>query len=158
VQEESTLIAAPHLVLHHVGYTVKEIEPLAALYVERFGYEVASPVIHDPLQTAWVQFLRIPGNPAYLEFVAPDGPASVLTNAVAKGGGLHHLCYISGPLEETIAHLRASQMILISEPKPAVAFDRRRICWLMGRDRSPVELVERRAPDDPCTPLTEVEL
>lgn len=153
-QEEHLLIVVPNLVLHHVGYAVKEIEPMAALYIERFGYQVASPVIHDPLQTALVQFLRIPGNPAYLEFVAPDGPTSVLANAVAKGGGLNHLCYISGPLEEAIAHLQATQMILIAEPKPAVAFGGRRICWLMGSDRSPVELVERKDADDLCEPVS----
>jgi methylmalonyl-CoA/ethylmalonyl-CoA epimerase len=152
------LVAAPSLILHHVGYAVKEIEPMTALYVERFGYEIASPVIHDPLQTALVQFLRIPGSPTYLEFVAPDGPASVLANVVAKGGGLNHLCYTCGPLEEAIEYLRATQMVPLSEPKPAVAFDGRRICWLMGRDRSPVELVERRDAEDRCEPVGAVVL
>lgn len=143
------------LVLHHVGYAVKEIEPMAALYVARFGYQVASPVIHDPLQTARVQFLRLPGagpGGTYLEFVAPDGPESKLASVVAKGGGLNHLCYTSGPLEVAIAQLEATRMVLISEPKPAVAFGGRRICWLMGQDRSPVELVERRDESDRCEP------
>lgn len=140
------------LKLHHVGHAVREIEPMAALYVRRFGYEIASPVIHDPLQTALVQFLRMPGEQSYLEFVAPDSQESVLTNTVKSGGGLNHLCYISGPLEQTITHLRESGMVLISEPKPAVAFAGRRICWLMGRDKSPVELVERRDADDRCIP------
>jgi methylmalonyl-CoA/ethylmalonyl-CoA epimerase len=138
--------------LHHIGYAVQQIETIAPVYVARYGYQLASPVIHDPLQTAFVQFLRIPGNPAYLEFVAPDGPQSVLSNAVKQGGGLNHLCYTAGPLEETIARLRESGMALIAEPKPATAFAGRRICWLMGRDRSPVELVERHHPDDPCPP------
>lgn len=146
------MIEAEELRLHHVGLATRDIAKLAPVYVERFGYRIVSPVIHDPLQTAFVQFLQIPGNPAMLEFVAPDGPESVLANAVKSGGGLNHLCYTSGPLEAEIERLRATGMVLISEPKPAVAFSGRRICWLMGRDKAAVELVERRDPHDDCWP------
>jgi methylmalonyl-CoA/ethylmalonyl-CoA epimerase len=138
--------------LHHVGYATKLIEPLAELYVQRYGYEVSTPVIHDPLQTALVQFLRLPGDQSYLEFVAPDGPESKLTSAAKRGGGLNHLCYSSGPLEQTIAELEQSGMRLISEPKVAVAFAGRRICWLIGEDPLPIELVERLNDDDLCVP------
>ena len=43
-------------------------------------------------------------------------------------------------------------MRLISEPKPGKAFAGRRICWLIGEDLLPIELV-KRAEDDPlCLP------
>jgi methylmalonyl-CoA/ethylmalonyl-CoA epimerase len=139
--------------LHHVGYAVKSIDTIAASYVNRYGYEVATPIIHDPLQTAFVQFLKLPGDRAYLEFVAPDGPDSKLTNAVKRGGGLNHLCYITGPLEDTIGQLEQNGMRLISEPKPGLAFADRRICWMLGfRERLSIELVERRDPEDLCPP------
>ena len=107
---------------------------------------------HDPRQTALVQFLKLPGETSYLEFVAPDGPGSKLTGAVKRGGGLNHLCYTAGPLEAAIGHLEANGMKLISDPKPAVAFAGRRICWLLGADQLPIELVERRDESDTCTP------
>ena len=141
-----------NLSLHHIGYAVKEIDSSAAAYVARYGYQLSTPVIHDPLQTALVQFLRLSTDQAFLEFVAPDGPESKLTNAVKRGGGLNHLCYICGPIEEAIAHLEATGMRLISEPKPGLAFAGRRICWLLGDDRLPIELVERRNNDDRCDP------
>jgi methylmalonyl-CoA/ethylmalonyl-CoA epimerase len=137
--------------LHHVGHATKNIEASCDTYVHRYGYEICTPVIHDPLQTALVQFLRLPGDQAYLEFVAPDGSESILTAATSRGG-LNHLCYISGPLEQTIEYLEATQMRLISEPKVAVALGGRRICWLVGLDRIPIELVERRHDADLCTP------
>jgi methylmalonyl-CoA/ethylmalonyl-CoA epimerase len=137
--------------LHHVGYATKAIDQIAATYVSRFGYVLATPVIHDPLQTAFVQFLSLPGDRAYLEFVAPDGPESKLSDA-AKRGGLNHLCYTAGPLEETIAQLEGCGALLISEPKIGVAFGGRRICWMMGDDPPPIELVERRDDDDLCVP------
>jgi methylmalonyl-CoA/ethylmalonyl-CoA epimerase len=139
------------LSLHHVGYAVKKIEPITLAYVSRFGYDTSTPVIHDPLQTAFVQFLKLPGDRIYLEFVAPDGPESKLANA-AKRAGLNHLCYTAGPLEVAIPQLEESGMRLISELKPGVAFGGRRICWVIGEDLLPIELVERRDDDDLCLP------
>jgi methylmalonyl-CoA/ethylmalonyl-CoA epimerase len=143
------------LQLHHVGYAVQSIEPAVETYVHRYGYRRASSIIHDPLQTAFVQFLQLPGDRVYLEFVAPDRPESVLAGAVKKGGGMNHLCYTAVPLEQAIAHLESTGMRLIAEPKPAVAFAGRRICWLLGEDRLLVELVERRTADDLCEPVRE---
>ncbi len=131
------------LYLHHVGIAVKEIEPAVKMYVQRFGYEIVSPVIHDPTQTAHVQFLRLPGDTAFLEFVAPDGPGSKLANAVTKGGGLNHLGYATRDIEMAAARLVAQGLIQLQAPVPAVAFPGRRIAWFMGIDRVPVELVEK---------------
>ena len=114
---------------------------------------MATGIVHDPLQTAQVQFLSLPGEPAYLELVAPDGPASRLSGTVSKRPGLHHLCYTCGPMEETIHHLRENGLLLFSDPKPAAAFAGRRICWLMGEDGMLVELVERQDPGDLCKPV-----
>jgi len=146
------MLSHPGLQLHHVGYAVKSMETIAETYVARFGYQLASPVIHDPSQTALVQFLQLPGDRTYLEFVAPNGPESKLANAVKRGGGLNHLCYTSGPLEETIAHLEDNGMRLISELLPGIAFAGRRICWLLGDDPLPIELVERISDGDLCLP------
>jgi methylmalonyl-CoA/ethylmalonyl-CoA epimerase len=148
---------AIELRLHHIGYATKSIAGIAATYSERYGYEICSPIIHDPLQTALVQFLKLPGGQSYLEFVAPDGPESKLSSAARRGGGLNHLCYTSGPLEHSIAQLEATGARLISEPMPAVAFAGRRICWLIGEDPVPIELVERKSDSDDCAPGLAVE-
>jgi methylmalonyl-CoA/ethylmalonyl-CoA epimerase len=141
-----------NLTLHHVGFAVKAIAPISELYVKRFGYEVRTPIIHDPLQTAFVQFLALPQDRVYLEFVSPDGPDSRLTQAVRKGGGLNHLCYISDDIERTIESLVQTGMMMISPPEPGIGLGGRRICWLLGEDPLPVELLERTGPDDACLP------
>ena len=138
--------------LHHAGVALAEIASAAERYRLRFGYQLATTILHDPLQTAFVQFLRLPGEQTYLELVAPDGPAGKLSNAVRRGGGLHHLCYTAGSLEAAIAQLERAEMKLISDPKPAVALGGRRICWLLGSDGLLLELVERREEDDLCVP------
>jgi len=138
--------------LHHVGNAVCDLESAAALYVRRFGYQVQTGAIHDVGQTARVQFLRLNGDSAYLELVAPDGPGSKLANAVKRGGGLNHLCYTCGPMEAAIAALESTGMKLICDPLPGVGFGGRRICWLLGQEPLPIELVERRDDADLCVP------
>ena len=138
--------------LHHLGYVAKAIEPVAEMYRRRFGYQPATPILHDPAQTAFVQFFTRPGEPVLLEFVAPDGPESRLANASARRGGLHHLCYTCASLADSIAALEATGMRLVFAPRPAVAFGGREVCWLMGEDPVPIELVARRHEDDLCAP------
>ena len=133
----------PDLRLHHVGILVGDIPDSVAQYVNRFGYQVKSDLIHDPKQQARVQFVRLPGDSVYLEFVTPDGPQSRLSGALSKGGGLHHLCYSADDIDSACADLRSKGMTLVRPPIPAVAFEGRRIAWLMGRDRLLMELVER---------------
>lgn len=139
---------APALRLHHVGILVREIEPAAARYVRRMGCGVRTAILHDPAQTADVQFLALPDGLTLLELVAPDGPDSRLARAAAQGGGLHHLCYATPDLGGTVRDWRAHGFFLVREPVPAVAFGGRRIAWLMSADHVLIELVEQGGEGD----------
>jgi len=131
--------------LHHVGMLVADIAVARRVYQDRFGYDVHGDIVHDPGQTAYVQFMKLPGDTTFLEFIAPDGPGSKLADALNKGVGLHHLCYATETLDESCDYLRQQGMSLVRRPVGAVAFHGRRIAWLMGRDRMLVELVEQGA-------------
>ena len=128
--------------LHHLGMLVPDIAAASEVYQGRFGYERQGEIVHDPVQTAYVQFMRLPNDGTYLEFISPDGPNSKLQSALKKGIGLHHLCYVTDALEEACVDLRARGMTLIQHPVSATAFRGGRIAWLMGRDRILIELVE----------------
>lgn len=128
--------------VHHIGMVVRDVATSAEMYQSRFGYLPQTGVIHDPVQTAYVQFLALPDRSVYLELVAPDGPVSKLTNALAKGGGLNHICYRTADIEGACRQLRSKGMMLLQAPVAATAFPGRRIAWLMGDDRTPIELVE----------------
>jgi len=128
--------------VHHIGLVVPDIAKAAEIYTRRYGYELASEIILDRTQTAYVQFLRLPGDSVQLELVSPDSEHSKLSNSLRKGGGLNHVCYATGDIEAACRRLRAEQMILLRPPVDAAAFPGRRIAWLMGSDRTPIELVE----------------
>lgn len=128
--------------LHHVGVLVRGVDASRCHYVRTMGYEVRSEVIHDPVQTAYVQFLSLPGAATYLEMVSPDGPGSRLSNQLKVGPGLHHLCFAVGNIEATLTDFRRNRSVIIAAPVPAVAFRGNRIAWLMNRDQLLIELVE----------------
>jgi methylmalonyl-CoA/ethylmalonyl-CoA epimerase len=134
------------LSLHHVGLAVADLESASKRYVALYGYELCSTVIHDPVQTARVQFLRLPGDVSFLELVAPDGPHSKLTGSIGRGGGLNHLCYATDDIDQSFAELQVLDLMPLCAPVAAAAFPARRIAWLCGADRVPIELVERGPP------------
>ena len=134
------------LALHHIGFVVADIERATEEYVDRFGYRVRTPTIHDPLQTAYIRFLSLPNADSFLELVSPDGPQSKLSGALTRGGGPNHLCYAVHDIEAACREMRTKAMLLMQPPVAAAAFPGRRIAWLIGADRVPVELVERGLP------------
>ena len=130
---------------HHVGVLVMDISASRRIYVDSLGYLVRTELFHDPLQTAFVQFLTLPGDSVLLELVGPDGPRSRLSNALKKGGGINHICYSVPDMTVALTALRENGFLVIHPPQPAIAFNGRAIAWLMNRDHLLVELVERGA-------------
>jgi len=129
--------------LHHVGIVVPVIEERRSFYTDVLRYRQRTPVIHDPVQTAFVQFFLIPGSDHYIELVAPDSESSKLWNASRKRLPLNHLCYSCAKIAETVSSLEESGCFIIQEPAPAVAFDGRSIAWLKTPERMLIEIVER---------------
>jgi len=135
--------AGPGLRLHHVGLVVRTIEEFRAFYVDVLQYRERTPVIHDPVQTAFVQFFLIPGSDHYIELVAPDSETSKLREASRKGKPLNHLCYSCENITRMVSFMKGSGCFVIQDPVPAAAFDKRFIAWLMTPDGLLIELVER---------------
>jgi methylmalonyl-CoA/ethylmalonyl-CoA epimerase len=131
--------------LHHIGILVQNIERSSEHYVRAFGYEVRSPVMHDPQQMALVRFLALPDSNQFIELVAPDSATSHLNAALKRGIGIHHYCLVTGDIEADLAHSREHGALIISEPVPAVAFGGKRIAWIMNRDMVLMEFVEAPA-------------
>ena len=129
--------------LHHVGIVVRDIEQFRNFYVDVLKYRERSPVIHDPIQTAFVQFFSIDGADHFIELVAPDGESSKLQEACRKGKVLNHLCFSCGNIVPMISFMKESGCFVIQKPVPAVAFDERLIAWVMSQDGLLIEVVER---------------
>ena len=129
---------------HHVGYVVGSIAKVGEDIARSLGAEWDGVIIHDPLQEARVTFIRCggPETPA-VELVEPAGDKSPLHQVVAKGGGLHHICYEVDSLDVQLPQSRAAGCLVVKDPLPAVAFGGRRIAWVYTRQKLLVEYLER---------------
>lgn len=129
--------------LHHMGFVVADIAAAMPGFLRSLGATWDSQIFADPNQKVKVAFLTIrPGDPQ-VELVEPDGSDSpVLRFLNEKGGGLHHACYEVHNLELELSDFRGRGSLIAKRPKPAVAFQGRRIAWVLTPEKFLVELLE----------------
>ena len=131
--------------LHHLGLVVASISAVAEEFQTLLSARQDGPIFHDPIQRVRVAFFRphASQNPVF-ELVEPAAEDSPVSNFLKKGGGLHHVCYEIGDLEEGLLQAEAVGMAIVAAPAPAVAFGGRRIAWVLSKNRLLMELLERR--------------
>lgn len=128
--------------LHHIGLLVKDIQSEAAHFCKACGYEICSDIIEDKIQTAKVQFLKLPKDESYLELICPNSENSKLANALKKSVRLHHQCFETCDIEKDLAHFRENGFMIICQPTPAAAFNEKKIAWVMDANKNLFELLE----------------
>lgn len=89
--------------------------------------------------------MAMPGTDVQMELVEPVGEQSPVRSFLEGGGGLHHVCYEVQNCEEALAAMRQRGSIIVKRPKPAVAFQGRRIAWVLTTEKLLIELLEGRA-------------
>jgi methylmalonyl-CoA/ethylmalonyl-CoA epimerase len=129
--------------LHHIGFVVGNIADSAPGFLRSMGGSWDEKVFADLGQKVKVTFLRITTGDVLVELVEPNAEDAPVNKFLReKGPGLHHLCYEVNKLEEALAELRSKGGLIAKPPKPAVAFEGRRIAWLITAEKLLVELLE----------------
>ena len=127
--------------IDHIGYAVKRIDRAITAF-QKLGYEF-EPVIDDTDRNVKLAFGDKDGY--RIELVAPldkkqGSPVDqYLSNAV---GTPYHICYESESLDAEIEELKAQGYKVVIEPRPAVAFDGRRVVFMMNIGFGLMEIVE----------------
>jgi methylmalonyl-CoA/ethylmalonyl-CoA epimerase len=122
---------------------VSSIEVAADRFAKSLGATWNHEVIYDPLQVAKVSFINgVQPLCAAIELVEPAGTNSPVERFEQKGGGLHHLCYEVGELEDQLKLSRSLGGVIVRPPLPAVAFNGRRIAWVFTKDKLLLEFLE----------------
>jgi methylmalonyl-CoA/ethylmalonyl-CoA epimerase len=132
-------------VLHHLGFVVTDIGAGMEGFVRSLGASWNGLVYEDPHQRVKVAFLAARAGDPLIELVEPAAEDSPVRRFLAeKGGGLHHVCYEVEDLEGAMAEMKSRGALITRRPKPAVAFDGRRIAWMLTAEKLLVELLEGR--------------
>jgi methylmalonyl-CoA/ethylmalonyl-CoA epimerase len=130
--------------LHHIGYVVRSIDAVGPRFAKSVAATWDGRIIHDPLQKVLVSFLKPAGeSTTQIELVEPGGEDSPVVTFLNRGGGLHHLCYEVDDLDLHLDQMRADGSVPAKLPLPAVAFEGRRIAWMLTPDRLLLEFLER---------------
>lgn len=130
--------------LHHVGFVVSSIQNEVHRFAISIGASWNGKTFHDRLQKVKVTFLRTEcREDALIELVEPAGMDSPVFHFLERGGGLHHLCYEVTDLDNHLCKMRGSGAMVLKPPLPAVAFEGRRISWVVTRQKLLLEFLER---------------
>ena len=129
--------------LHHLGFVVADITAAMPGFLRSLGATWDSQIFADPHQKVKVAFLTVRPGDAQVELIEPAGNDSpVLRFLNEKGGGLHHACYEVGDVERELSDFRSRGSLIVKRPKPAVAFQGRRIAWVLTPEKFLIELLE----------------
>jgi methylmalonyl-CoA/ethylmalonyl-CoA epimerase len=130
--------------MHHVGYVTSSIADSVEEYVTALGLKWDGRITHDPLQMVSVTFLtsRDDDSAAQVELVEPSATRSPVSRFLEKGGGLHHVCFEVADLAEHVEEAEVKGSMLVRVPMPAVAFDGRKIAWIVTPGGQLIEFLE----------------
>ncbi len=127
---------------HHVGVAVKDIRAATARFSESYGAVADSEIFHDENQRVYVQLMKM--GDLRIELLAPAAERSPVDQILDKGIAVYHVCHEVDDMEGTLQRLTKAGARTISPPKPAVAFDNRRVAFVMCEGFI-VELLESAA-------------
>lgn len=130
---------------HHTGLACRDIDA-ETRHLGLLGYQQEGNDFVDPRQGVRGRFM-VGGGPR-LELLQPySGGKSVLDGWLSRGVKLYHLAYETSDLELRVRNLVAEGAKLIVSPVPAVAFNNRKICFLMLPNMLLIELIARELGD-----------
>lgn len=128
------------MVIDHVGIAVASLEEGVAHWQRAFGYrQVTAPVVNSR-QKVRVAFLG-KENSLTVKLIEPTDPSSPVYAFAKRGGGLHHLCFKCGRIEEGISELASLGLRVLVKPEPGEAFENEPIAFLFDKGLN-IELID----------------
>lgn len=97
--------------------------------------------IYDPIQKVEVAFYKLNG--LTIEVIAPKSEDSPISTAIKNQTFYHHLCFSVSNIKQSLNYSSNFGIRRISKIVPAIAFERRNICWCLGKGYGLMELIER---------------
>jgi methylmalonyl-CoA/ethylmalonyl-CoA epimerase len=126
------------LSFHHIGVACHDLD-LETRRLAVLGYAPEGPDFTDPIQGVSGRFLS--GGGPRLELLTALGDGGVLTPWLNSGVKLYHLGYETTDLTGSLAHLKTERARVMVQPVEAVAFEKRKIAFLMLPNMLLTELI-----------------
>ena len=126
--------------IHHIGYLVKKIDR-AIFAFEQLGWVIECNTVYDAYRAIDICFMIKDGY--RVELVSPKRKDSVVYELQKKcGNSPYHICYMCDNLAEKCEELCGRGYVKYAEPREAVAFSNKRVCFLIHPYLGMIELLE----------------
>jgi methylmalonyl-CoA/ethylmalonyl-CoA epimerase len=127
--------------IDHIGIATKSLEKSLALWIGTFGYRQKTEPVVNTRQKVRVVFLGKEGS-IDIKLIEPVGKDSPVYRFAMRGGGLHHLCFITEDLRAKLAELSDDGFRPLSGPEPGEAFANEDIAFVYMTQGLNVELID----------------
>lgn len=136
-----TLLSACRILyVDHIAVTTADLPKTLAEYLTMDGYRLLKGPGWNPDQKVHYAFVQKPGETT-IELLSGNAGSPVFQH-VKRGGGPYHFCYAVADLQAAIAGAKALGATVVSEPTADIAFDGRKVAFLMHKLHGVFELVE----------------
>lgn len=129
------------MVTHHLGVAVADIKQSIRGF-RGFGWFWDGNIIDDEARNVTLAFLNRYDSDEILELVSPMNAMSKTLRDMKNVAAPYHICYEVKDIDKTIDILKGRKYTLTEKPAPAVAFESRRVAFMLGRDSGLIELLE----------------
>ena len=127
--------------IDHIGYAVRRIDGAIDAF-QKLGFEF-EPVILDTDRNVKLAFGEKDGYRIELVSSLDKKQESAVDQYLSNVVGTpYHICYESERFDEDVDELKSGGFRVIIEPKPAVAFEGRRVVFMMNIGFGLMEIVE----------------
>jgi len=119
--------------LNHVAIAVPDLSAAAAVYRDAFGACVSEPLAL-PAHGVTTVFVELPNTK--IELLEPLGDASPIAAFLQRNpsGGIHHVCYEVGDLEDACRRLAQRGMRILGGGKPATGAHGKPVIFVHPKD------------------------
>lgn len=124
---------------HHIGVVCRDLDSEQKMF-ELLGYQREGAEFVDPLQRIRGRFL-VGGGPR-LELLAATDDLSPVRPWLQRGVKFYHQAFETDHLEDALSDLIGRQGRVVVEPVPAVAFNGRKIAFVMLPGSLLIELIQ----------------
>lgn len=121
---------------HHIGVACSNIREEIDTIKKIHEIVDVSPILFDTEQKAELCILET-SDGLRIELISGEQVANIVKKRITY----YHICFETPDIEKEIARLQALGAFLVSEPKPAILFDNKRVAFLQV-SYGLIELVE----------------
>ena len=111
--------------VHHVGIACKDVRKKRDEILLLHKKAKASKIFFDKNQDVEICLIKVCNGPL-LEIVAGEK----VNNYIKKNISYYHLCYEVSDIDNKIDEMKLNGAKLISKPKPAIAFNNRKVAFM----------------------------